>query len=241
MGHIIGISAGEIADKETYAIDEHIVDVANEESPVATFVPTASGEAEGYVDVFKSIYGDELGCQTETLRIFDSDFTKADAVDLLDRSDIVYAGGGDTRFMLNAWRTAGLVDLLEDAYRDGTVMTGLCCGLMCWFAGGYDLANDPNVPYVPVSGLGWYDQFLATPHADDEQWWDAFDAFYESRERPALALDANCAIELVDNRYRLLRSDPDAGGRIVYHEDGERRVEEIPIHDEFRSLETLRQ
>lgn len=30
-------------------------------------MPTASGDSQGYIDVFNNVYGDKLGCITDTL------------------------------------------------------------------------------------------------------------------------------------------------------------------------------
>lgn len=67
MGTIVAIGGGEIKDFETLEIDEYIVKSTEIENPKALFIPTASGDALAYVDTFNKVYGEKLGCRTDSL------------------------------------------------------------------------------------------------------------------------------------------------------------------------------
>ena len=54
-------------------------------------------------------------------------------------TDIIYVGGGNTRFMLEKWRELGVDKLLIEAYNKGIVCSGLSAGSYCWFKCNYDL------------------------------------------------------------------------------------------------------
>lgn len=57
MGRIIAIDGGELAELETLPIDTYIVNQINKKRPKALFIPTASGEPEGYIETFHKVYG----------------------------------------------------------------------------------------------------------------------------------------------------------------------------------------
>lgn len=113
MSSIVAIGGGEIADGETRAIDDQIVASSDESAPTALFIPTASGD--GYCEAFREYYGEMLGCDTDVLRLVDTDLSMAEIESQIGDADLIYVGGGDTRFMLDVWRPSGIVDLLRQA------------------------------------------------------------------------------------------------------------------------------
>ncbi|MBS3071645.1 Type 1 glutamine amidotransferase-like domain-containing protein [Candidatus Pacearchaeota archaeon] len=48
MGKLIAIGGGEIKDLDTFSIDKEIVKLTGKKHPKALFIPTASGDSEGY-------------------------------------------------------------------------------------------------------------------------------------------------------------------------------------------------
>lgn len=71
MKIIYAIGGGEISALETYKIDKEIVAAAGKRNPKALFIPTASSEAEAYIDFFNKLYGEKLGCETDVLKLLD--------------------------------------------------------------------------------------------------------------------------------------------------------------------------
>ncbi|GAB1458206.1 hypothetical protein MASR2M48_35140 [Spirochaetota bacterium] len=67
MAIFVLIGGGEIGNKETHKIDERIVKLAQTDKPKFLFIPTASNEAQGYIDAVKSIYVDLLKCSFDWL------------------------------------------------------------------------------------------------------------------------------------------------------------------------------
>ena len=63
---IIAIGGGEIVSNETYEIDKFIVESAKKENPNFLFIPTASKDAEAYIETINDYFG-SLGCKTDTL------------------------------------------------------------------------------------------------------------------------------------------------------------------------------
>jgi dipeptidase E len=48
MKTILAIGGGEIRDRDTEAIDRYLLQLTGREQPSVLFIPTASGDAEGY-------------------------------------------------------------------------------------------------------------------------------------------------------------------------------------------------
>ena len=66
MGKIVAIGGGELRQGETEIIDKFIVELSNKKNPKLLFIPTASYDAEGYIELVKERFGD-FGCIVDTL------------------------------------------------------------------------------------------------------------------------------------------------------------------------------
>lgn len=234
MPTLFAIGGGEIADGETRSIDETILAATGVEEPEVLFLPTASGDAEGYVEKFEAYYGDDLWANPEVARVAGA--SEADVAAKLDRADAVYVGGGDTGYMLDTWRTRGIDELLRSAWEDGTVMAGLSAGALCWFAGGLsDAIALEDVEYGPVDGLGFVPDLHATVHATPHRR-EQFREYLAVRNAVGVALEGNAAIEVRDGEWRIHTSSRNA---FAY---GIRRgcVDPLPTDGTYRALANLR-
>jgi dipeptidase E len=163
---IVALGGGGFSDEGAATpLDEHILDLAREargrERPRACFVPTASGDAEGYIARFYAAYARRS--EAAHLQLFRR--TVPDLERFLLEQDIIYVGGGNTANMLAVWRVHGLDRILRRAWDEGIVLTGLSAGSICWFEGG---TTDSFGALAPLrDGLG----FLPgsnSPHYDGE-------------------------------------------------------------------------
>ena len=136
MGKIVAIGGGELKDLDTLSIDREIVSLTGKKHPTALFIPTASGDAEGYWKTFQGIYGGMLGCKPEVLYLIKENPVKREIEEKILGADLIYVGGGNTMKMLKAWRKKGVDKLLKKAYGQGIVLSGLSAGAICWFAYG---------------------------------------------------------------------------------------------------------
>jgi len=94
------------------------------------FVPTASGDAEGYVARFYRSFS-ALDCRPTDLQLFQRTVEDLEAFVLAQ--DVIYVGGGNTASMLAVWRAHGLDGILARAWEQGVVLCGLSAGMNCWF------------------------------------------------------------------------------------------------------------
>lgn len=57
---IIAIGGGEVSQNQTYEIDKFIVESSKKENPNFLFIPTASRDAEAYIEVINNLYEAQL-------------------------------------------------------------------------------------------------------------------------------------------------------------------------------------
>lgn len=239
MGPIIAIGGGEIADGETQAIDERAIAVAPGSPPSALFVPTASGDADEYIQKFEAYYGDTLGCETSVLRLTDSETSAEAARSAIDSADLIYVGGGDTGYLVDTVESLGLTAALHNHRSTGGVLMGLSAGALCWFEFGLsDAIALDDVTYGPTAGFGFVQGVHATVHADFRRR-QTFRRYLTHRDVPGVALGDCAAIEIQDDQYRVLTSSPDG---MVFHVDPreEDPVTVLPEQADFTPLSTLR-
>src|SRR6478609_3409793 len=106
-------------ETEDSLLDDHILAIAREERgrerPRVCFIPTASGDAVGYIAKFYAA----LARKTEAahLALFERIVDDIDA--FLLEQDVIYVGGGNTANMLAVWRVHGVDRALRRAWESG--------------------------------------------------------------------------------------------------------------------------
>lgn len=242
---IVAIGGGEMGRpgtrRETISIDQEIIALSGKKNPKILFIPTASKDSQGYVDVFTKYYS-SLGASVEVLRLIDYDLSRQEIERAINNANIVYVGGGNTMQMMKRWRKRGVDVLLKKAYHEGILLCGLSAGSVCWFRAGHSdslrMVN-PKLPYVKVRGLDLIPA-LHCPHYDAEpERQSSLKEIMRTTSGVAIALDNCCAIEIVDDTYRIIRSKKDAKARKVFWKDGVYHLDEIPVSKEFRPLTLL--
>lgn len=239
---IFAIGGGEIRGRETLEIDKRIVEAAGKANPRLLFIPTASSEAEGYIRTVREYFGDGLGCTVESLLLIDSTRSKQEIREIILSSDIIYAGGGNTRFMMDLWKQKGVDSALREALEKGIVLSGLSAGSICWFRSGQsdsDFSDEqPAGRYSCVEGLGFIPLLHAPHHNEDHRAAD-FPLLVKEQKMPGLAISNNCALEIRGNQYRVIRSSPEAYAlKVVWHKK-EIIENRLDIDDVYRPLSDL--
>lgn len=220
---IVSIGGGEIKLGETLAIDEYIVEAARKKNPRVLFVPTASRDAEPYCQSFLNLYGEELGCEVSFLKIAERNEDSALIADLVEAADIVYVGGGNTRFMMDQWAHLGIDRLLSQVERTGTVLAGLSAGAICWYESGLSDSNrfyeESEWAFSVVDGLGLRPGIFC-PHLDVERRHAALVHAVTRTQKTAIACDNGSAIAWNGAEMTVLRSLPNAQA-YCYRPDGD--------------------
>ena len=118
-------------EPDNLLLDQFVLSLARSSPPRVCFVPTASGDAEGYVARFYRAFT-SLDCRPSDLQLFNR--SGSDLESFVLGQDVVYVGGGNTANLLAVWRLHGLDRILRMAWEEGVVLCGLSAGMNCWFA-----------------------------------------------------------------------------------------------------------
>ena len=227
MKKIVALGGGEIGRPgypvETTEIDKEIIRLSGKEKPELLFIPTASSDSDSYYEAVKKHFGERLGTNTDVLYLIRERLTKNEIERKVNRSDIIYVGGGNTSKMMRIWRSTGTDQALRYAYEEGRVLSGISAGAICWFRWGNSDSRrflNPDADLVKVTGLGLVNA-LFCPHYDFEK--DRKPDLKKMMEKVsgvAIAVDNCCAIEILDEKYRIISSKPSANAYKVYWSKG---------------------
>lgn len=224
---IVAIGGGEIGRPghpvETTKIDKEIIALTGKKHPRLLFIPTASSDSESYFEVVQKYFGKKLGCKTDALYLIKDKLTKKQIKEKIFNADIVYVGGGNTAKLMRVWRKNALDKIIKEAGEKGIILSGLSAGSICWFKYGLSDSrkfNNPKAKLIKVKGLGFLNA-LHCPHYDFEAYRKTeLKEMIEKTYGVAIAIDNCCAIEIIDDQYRIISSKKDANAFKVYWKGG---------------------
>src|SRR5580704_10021224 len=211
---IVAIGGGRIRTRGTLAIDREIIRLTGKKNPKLLFIPTATSDSELYWMYVQKYFGGFLKCKTDVLFLIKEQPTKEQMRKKILSADIVYVGGGNTLMMMHLWRRLGVDKLLIAAYENGTVLSGISAGSICWFDSGHSdsmsFYNPRKWKYINVKGLGlisgihcphYNSMTRGIPRRKD------FREMIRKTGGVGIAIENNCAIEFVDGRVeKVIRS-----------------------------------
>ncbi len=243
---LVAIGGGEIGRPgtsiETESIDTEIIRLTGKAHPRLLFISTASGDSESYYQVVQDYYGKRLGCRTEVLCLIREHPAKSVIRSKVMSSDIIYVGGGNTLRMLKIWRMCGLDEILKDALRKDIVLSGVSAGAICWFRYGNSDSlkfSDSRNPLIKLKGLDFV-PLMCCPHYDAEKnRRPSLKRMIKERGGISIALENCSAMEIVDEKYRIITSSETARVFRVYKQKGKVVEEELPRDKMYRPLEEL--
>ena len=227
---------------ETTSIDKETIRLTGKKSPKVLFIPTASSDSEEYYKTVQKHFGKRLGCKTSVLWLIREKPSRKEIEQKVLSSDAVYVGGGNTQKMIRVWKSCGLDKILKKAWDKGIVLSGLSAGSICWFRAGTSDSrrfNDPDADLIKVSGLGFIPA-THSPHYDVEK--DRRPGLKKIMHKSsgvAIAIDNCCAVEFVDNTYRVIASKPRAKSYKVYWKVGKYHEKEIVKRKDLAMLSDL--
>ena len=194
---IIAMGGGGFSmEPDNLALDRYILHQVQAERPAVCFLPTASGDADGYILNFYKAFS-TLDCRPGFLSLFR--LPTADLEGYLLEQDVIYVGGGNTRSMLALWREWGIDAILRRAYEAGVLLAGLSAGANCWF----EQCSTDSVPGAlgVLPGLGFL-QGGFCPHYDGEA--ERRPSLHrmvaEGQIGPTYAADNSAAVHFVDEK-----------------------------------------
>ena len=204
-------------------LDEYFLSQTRKRRPSVCFVPTAAGDADGYIVKFYAAFN-KLRCKPTHLSLFRA---PEDLEGFVLSQDAIYVGGGSTKNLLSLWREWRLNRILRRAWREGVLLGGISAGSICWFEQGLSDSVPGKLTVLPCLG------FLAgsnCPHYDGEPKRRPTYRRLIARGKMAngIAADDGVALHFVGRRLaRVVSSRPDASAfrvRRVGNKASEERI-----------------
>ena len=160
--NIIAIGGGGFgANPGQGLIENYILKQTKKKNPRICFIPTATGDNEAYKVSFYSTFTN-LNCYPSHLDFFKR---TPDLNELILNQDAIFVGGGNTKSMLAVWKEWGLDKILKKAYLNGTVMSGVSAGAICWFQNGITDSWASNLKMMSCLN---FVKGTCCPHYDEE-------------------------------------------------------------------------
>lgn len=238
---IILIGGGELSNYDTLEIDKRIVEISEKANPSLLFIPTASFDAEGYIESVAHIYGKELGCKVSALRLTDETVTREEASRSILSADIIYVGGGSTKNLMYHFNRLSLAPVLREAWERGIVLSGISAGSICWFEYGHSdsitYETGTNSPYILMEGLGLI-RGLHCPHYNDNRQSDFRDMVLREK-MVGIALEDFTALEIINESYKVLKTRDTAKVYKIWTTSGQLFENEVNNTESYISLNEL--
>lgn len=228
--------------------DKEIIRITGKEHPNFLFIAHSQPieNQEGYFQVMVDIYYKMYGCPCKDLksdRLTDKEYVKS----MVDWADIIFEGGGNTLDMIKLWKDTGFDEILGQAWKDGKVMCGISAGANCWFrecsSDSLKIKYGAKQPLIRMECLGFVDG-LFVPHCDEPGRLESVKELLKTSGQIGLAMSNCTALEIIDDKYRLITSDAsyhgiEAYGLKLYWKDEEYFEEKIDTSLDFKPLNEL--
>ena len=169
--HIFAIGDnGFRSDKTTHSLYQTILKTSGKSKPKVCLIPTASGDAQDYMDAFDSMFRN-YACDITHVSLFRGD--REDIETQIFDQDVIYVTGGNTRNMLVLWKEWGVDKMIRKAYEKGVVLAGGSAGMLCWFEGGVTdsipgrFSSMQCLGFLKGSSCPHYNEFTRRPYYVD--------------------------------------------------------------------------
>ena len=116
----------------------------------------------------------------------------------LSNLDIVYVGGGNTKFMIKYWKENNLIGLFKEVYNSGIILSGVSAGAACWFD--CFLTDSDGPGFKSMNGIGLLSGSF-TPHYSDSKRAEKYRENIKNKTLPdGIAVDDGVAVLFIDGK-----------------------------------------
>ena len=196
-GQIIAIGGGGFGRNPNHRkIEKYILELTGKEKPNVVFFPTASAENQAYIIQFYKCFT-KMSCEPSHVTFFQRT-PRLDSI--INKADVIYVGGGNTKSMLAVWQEWKLDKLLLKAYNNGKILCGVSAGAICWFEQGITDSWTSNLNVMDC--LGFLPE-MACPHYQEEKDRrpDVHKMLKQGKCGPGWAIDGGAAIHFKNGKY----------------------------------------
>lgn len=230
---------------ETETIDQEIIKFAQKEHPNFLFIDHAMESLEiqeSYFKTMQKIYGEKFGCHCQDLKSNELNDVKK-VKEKVAWADIIYEGGGDTKFMIKLWQDTGFDKVLYEAWNQGKVISGISAGAVCFFksCNSETDSNSTVETFEIVDCLNWFNAFM-TPHCNEKGRYESTKEQLKTNHEIGLMLSNRSALAIVDNKYKVILSEDSSFSPYVikaYWDQGKYKEARLDNTLEYKSLEEL--
>lgn len=99
--------------------------------------------------------------------------------------------------MLSEWNRINLIKILKEAYENGIVMSGFSAGSYCWYKYNYELIEGMGI--IPAINCVHYNE-------KSEEKRKQFFETIKNKNLPGIALENGTALEIINNKFKLIKS-----------------------------------
>ena len=191
---IITIGGGGFTHNLDNDQDQFILDHINKKNSSLGFLPIASNDDSNKTKLFYKRF--------EDLDLNVSHFNLVSSVkgfeNWLSNLDIVYVGGGNTKFMLKYWKENNLIGLFKEVYNSGIILSGVSAGAACWFD--CFLTDSDGPGFKSMNGIGLLTGSF-TPHYSDSKRAEKYRENIKNKTLPdGIAVDDGVAVLFIDGK-----------------------------------------
>lgn len=152
--------------RHTVPFLNYMARLTGKKTPNLCFIPTASGDDEGYIKRFHEVCS-KIDVKPHVLKVWVNSYDQQETFEeIISKMDAIVVGGGNTLNMLAIWKAQGIDVLLKTAYKNGVVMGGGSAGSLCWTNGGTTDSRPKELSIV--KGMSFIDKSHC-PHYNSEK------------------------------------------------------------------------
>ncbi|MBR6739935.1 MAG: Type 1 glutamine amidotransferase-like domain-containing protein [Clostridia bacterium] len=197
-GNIVAIGGGGFDDGEMMPVFERIMALSGKAAPRAIYLPTANFDSLDAVPMMEGIFMG-LGCSSfEALTLSKTEFAEGELRQKLLDADIIFASGGNLKFLMDTWNAVGATEIMREAFELGKVLCGVSSGAMCWFDEGWDDCGE-NGAFMFIDCVGLL-HYCNCPHFEDP-YWHRFTDTVKDRPYSGIACENGAALVYCDGVY----------------------------------------
>ena len=191
---IIAIGGGGFTHQVDESLDQFVVDHSKKTNNKIGFLATASNDDKKKISLF---YNRFENTESE-LSHFNLTSDVNGFSEWILNKDIVYIGGGNTKFMLEIWKNNMLENIFKKAYESGVILSGVSAGAVCWFE--WILSDSMSPGFKPLKGINLISG-SCTPHSSNIERINQFQQDIKNGKLPhGIAIDDGVAVVFIDGK-----------------------------------------
>lgn len=232
-GKYLLMGGGGDGSNDSELVHDEMIALTGKENPNFLYVGYAMDDPMGDYSWARGLFGDGYGCSVDILTNDDAANPEA-AREKVEKADIVYVGGGDTRKLVATLKRSGIDAMLRSAAKRGAVMAGTSAGAICFCESG---ESSVYGGFMRVDGIGCVN-LLYCPHAlTDNGRFDKIPAEVESTPYMKCAAFDGATLEIANGQYRAIVTARGNMTELCSWENGEFRT--VTVTDEWRPVSEL--